>query len=65
MAGDNLSMEEKINVIFNKMNQLDVITSSIAKIETALGTQKVKVAKLENAVEELNKEVLNLKNIVN
>ena len=55
-AGDlPLSLEEKINHIFNTVN----------KIDSTLSDQQVRVAKLESEVGGLNEEVLTLKNIVN
>ena len=54
-AAAELSTDEKINHIFNTVN----------KIDATLGEQQVRVAKLESDVVFLNKEVAELKNIVN
>ena len=54
-AAAELSTDEKINHIFNTVN----------KIDATLGEQQVRVAKLESDVVVLNKEVAELKNIVN
>ena len=54
-AAGELSMEDKINHIFNTVNKIDV----------TLGEQQVRVTKLETEVIVLNKEVAELKNIVN
>ena len=52
---DSLSMEDKINYIFN----------SVQKIESGFGAQQAKIAKLESTVEVLSNEVHTLKNLVN
>ena len=54
VAGE-LSLEEKINHIFNTVN----------KIDATLSEQQVRVAKLETEVSGLSEEVAILKNIVN
>ena len=50
-----LSLEEKVNHIFNMVNKIDV----------SLGEQQERLTKVETDVNLLSKEVYSLKNIVN
>ena len=54
-SASDMSLDEKVNHIFNMVN----------KIDATLNEQHVRIVKVETDVKELNKEVYALKNIVN